>query len=78
MRFLIFFGLLYATSAFAQTAASIEQVQEQANVLIAALQSQRNACQDQSAQMLVNAQMQTAKLQKEISELRKSAEPKKD
>lgn len=45
---------------------SVEQVQEQANALITALQSQRNACQDQSAQTLANAQAQIAKLTKEL------------
>lgn len=69
---------LLSSPALAQTAPTVEQVQEQANGLIAALQSQRNDCQDRSAQTLANAQTQIAKLQKEIAELRKSAEPKKD
>jgi len=66
-----------STSVLAQTTPSVEQVQEQANSLIVALQSQRNACQDQFAQTLANAQGQIAKLQKEIADLKKPAEPEK-
>lgn len=68
---------MLSASAFAQSAPAVEQVQEQANSLIAALQSQRNDCQDRSAQTLANAQVQIAKLQKEIAELKKPAEPEK-
>lgn len=59
-------SLLIASRLSAQPAPTVEQVQEQANALITALQSQRNACQDQSAQTLANAQAQIAKLTKEL------------
>lgn len=77
-RITLTLALLSSPALAQQPAPTVEQVQEQANGLITALQSQRNACMDQSAQTIANAQSQIAKLQKEIAELRKSAEPKKD
>lgn len=67
MKRLIIALALLATPAFAQQPApTVEQVQEQAQALISAVQAQRNACQDQSAQTLASAQAQIAKLTKEL------------
>ena len=61
---------LAATSALAQEAPAptVESVRAEANGLISAVQSPRNACMDQSAQTLASAKAQIDKLTKELAE----------
>ncbi len=69
---LVVLALLYATPLLAETLD-----EKQVNAAIFVVQSQRNACYDQFAQMQINAQAQIAKLTKEIADLKKSGEPEK-
>ena len=51
-------------------APTVESVRAEANGLISAVQSQRNACMDQSAQTLASAKAQIDKLTKELEAAR--------
>lgn len=78
MKRIAFITYLIAGPAFAQSPApTVEQVQEQAQALISAVQAQRNACQDQSAQTLASAQAQIAKLTKELESAKAAKQEQK-
>lgn len=75
-RLAIITAMILATPALAQEAAkpSVEQVQEQANGIIAAVRQER----DELADRLAQAMAANAKLSKDLDAARKAAEPKKD
>jgi predicted secreted protein len=72
---LLIFACLATAPALADEAKpTVEDVTAQANALISAVRSQRDSCNDQTAQLAV----QIDKLTKELAALKKPVEPKKE